>query len=528
MFLEEVNFFQLGQEALNQIRKDENITELKKVRLPKNRFRRHLWATIEYPDYSVTAKIVNILSLLMILISTIALAVESLPQYINSDDLVCYNSSVNGSSNANETVQVSNESENICTNYLTSPFFIIQTICVVFFTVELILRIISAPSFVDFVKNIMNWIDIAVIVPYYITLGIYLADRNNQINTATADGLRFLRILRFTRVLKFYRVFRNVKSLRALVATIRESLPDFFIMINILTLLSFLFGAAAYFAENDANGQAFDSIPKATYWGIITIASVGYGDIAPITPAGRAIACLCGLCGATTIGMLVSVLVDRYQRVFARKLYINEDIVDFHDFSDDENNDADSRGGSFLFHRRSSAKEIANPDTRAKFNSELEKNDKHTKSRNNISSRSDIEVINENPLNQHNSGVDFIIGYADNEKHRNSLDLLKTISSVVAQKQSSGNNIELSSISKGKQQSSPHTVKFGISFSSNEDTDDDDDDDDGDDDDGDDDDNEELTEIVAGRGKRGNVLRKFGCPASPKIEKQLNDAANHV
>ncbi|CAF3145490.1 unnamed protein product, partial [Rotaria sp. Silwood2] len=164
----------------------------------------------------------------------------------------------------------------------------------------------------------------------------------------------------------------------------------------------------------------------------------------------------------------------------------------------------------------------------AKFNSELEKNDKHTKSRNNISSRSDIEVINENPLNQHNSGVDFIIGYADNEKHRNSLDLLKTISSVVAQKQSSGNNIELSSISKGKQQSSPHTVKFGISFSSNEDTDDDDDDDDGDDDDGDDDDNEELTEIVAGRGKRGNVLRKFGCPASPKIEKQLNDAANHV
>ncbi|CAF4362013.1 unnamed protein product, partial [Rotaria sp. Silwood2] len=496
MFLEEVNFFQLGQEALNQIRKDENITELKKVRLPKNRFRRHLWATIEYPDYSVTAKIVNILSLLMILISTIALAVESLPQYINSDDLVCYNSSVNGSSNANETVQVSNESENICTNYLTSPFFIIQTICVVFFTVELILRIISAPSFVDFVKNIMNWIDIAVIVPYYITLGIYLADRNNQINTATADGLRFLRILRFTRVLKFYRVFRNVKSLRALVATIRESLPDFFIMINILTLLSFLFGAAAYFAENDANGQAFDSIPKATYWGIITIASVGYGDIAPITPAGRAIACLCGLCGATTIGMLVSVLVDRYQRVFARKLYINEDIVDFHDFSDDENNDADSRGGSFLFHRHySSMKEIENPDARAKLNSQFEKDDKHVIPAIKILSTPDVDVINENPISQRNSDVHFIIGYGDNKKHEKSRGLLETINSVVAQKQISGENIELSIIPEEKQQSNPYAVKFRISFSSDEDTDDDDD--------------EELTEIVTGCGNRGNVLRKF-------------------
>ncbi|CAF3301135.1 unnamed protein product, partial [Rotaria sp. Silwood2] len=325
MFLEEVNFFQLGQEALNQIQKDENITEMKKVRLPKNRFRRHLWITMKYPDSSVTAKIVNILSLLMILISTIALAIESLPQYINGDQLVCYYSSANASNGTNETAQVSNESENICTNYLTSPFFIIQTICVAFFTVELILRIISAPSFVDFVKNIMNWIDIAAVVPYYVALGVYLADRLTSINSTTSIGLRLLRILRFTRVLKFYRVFKNIKSLRALGATIRESLPDFFIMINILTLLSFVFGAAAYFAENDANGQAFDSILKATYWGIITITGVGYGDIAPITPIGRIIACLCGLCGATTIGMLVSVLVDRYQRVFARKLYINED-----------------------------------------------------------------------------------------------------------------------------------------------------------------------------------------------------------
>jgi hypothetical protein len=46
-------------------------------------------------------------------------------------------------------------------------------------------------------------------------------------------------------------------------------------MIIILTLLSFLFGASAYFAENDTNGVAFDSIFKATYWGVMTITSVG-------------------------------------------------------------------------------------------------------------------------------------------------------------------------------------------------------------------------------------------------------------
>ena len=50
-----------------------------------------------------------------------------------------------------------------------------------------------------------------------------------------------------------------------------------------------------------------------------------YGDISPITPIGRIIASLCALFGAATVGMLVSVLVERYQRVFTRKLYINEE-----------------------------------------------------------------------------------------------------------------------------------------------------------------------------------------------------------
>ncbi|CAF4973244.1 unnamed protein product, partial [Rotaria sp. Silwood1] len=399
IFLEEISFFQLGQEALNQIRKDENIKEVKKVRLPKNRFRRHLWATMEYPEYSIMAKIISILSLLMILLSTIALAIESLPQYVNTDQLVCYYSSVNGSNDTNETEEVINNNQTICNDYLRSPFFIIQTVCIAFFTVELILRIISTPSFVDFVKSIMNWIDVAAVVPYYVTLGIYLADRNHQINTTTADGLRLLRILRFTRVLKFYRVFRSVKSLRALGATIRESVPDFFIMINILTLLSVLFGAVAYFAENDANSQAYDSIVKATYWGIITITGVGYGDITPITPVGRIVACLCGLCGATTIGMLVSILVDRYQRVFARKLYINEDIIDPHDFSDDENNDGDSRVGSFQLHQRYSMKDIEDPDARAKFNSLSTMNDKHAMPTIKVLSTPDVDAINENPIN---------------------------------------------------------------------------------------------------------------------------------
>ena len=82
-------FFELGPEALKQLRTDENIKEVKKVPLPKNRFRRHLWATMEYPDYSSAAKIVNIFSLLVILLSTLSLAVESLPKHTDIADSGC-------------------------------------------------------------------------------------------------------------------------------------------------------------------------------------------------------------------------------------------------------------------------------------------------------------------------------------------------------------------------------------------------------------------------------------------------------
>lgn len=277
IFLEEVTFFQLGQEALNQLREDENIKEVKKIRLPKSRWRKRLWVTMEYPSYSHLAKFVRIISLLMILISTITLAVESLPQFEITFGTNCRESQgvFNHSNHDNTTIQYLPDGVYLCHDYFLSPFFLIQTICVTVFTIELILRMISAPAFFGFIKNLMNWIDIISIVPYYISLGIYSSGRTNHFNSTIYILLRLLRIVRFVRVLKFYRVFRGVKSLRVLAATMEESIPDFLLMIIILTVLSFLFGSAAYFAEHESNGQVYDSIFKATYWGVITITSVG-------------------------------------------------------------------------------------------------------------------------------------------------------------------------------------------------------------------------------------------------------------
>jgi glucose uptake protein GlcU len=71
----------LGSDALAQVQQAENLEEAQKVLLPKNSICRVIWATLEYPQYSITAKTVNIISLFFILLSAIGLAVETLPTY---------------------------------------------------------------------------------------------------------------------------------------------------------------------------------------------------------------------------------------------------------------------------------------------------------------------------------------------------------------------------------------------------------------------------------------------------------------
>lgn len=266
VFLEEMTFFDLGEEAMKQLRKDENIEEVRKVRLPRNRIRRYIWATLEYPEFSRLALLFHICSMLVILLSTIVFAIETLPQFTHLDEALCRPED----SRFNETAQIQD-----CHSYFASPFFILQTISASFFTIEFILRLVTTPSILDFVKNFMNWIDFLAFAPFYVSLAVLLAGRQDDVGSNTYVGLRLLRILRLARIMKFYRVIRSVKSVRVLILTVRQSIFEFFILMTTLVLLAFLFGSAVYFAENDTNGEVFDSIPKSTYWGIITITTVG-------------------------------------------------------------------------------------------------------------------------------------------------------------------------------------------------------------------------------------------------------------
>lgn len=265
-FLEEISFFQLGPEALAQVQRTENVSTVTQFPMPKVLWRRYLWYYLEFPQHSRLARAISLLSMFFTILSCLSLAIETLPVYNQYCENICKRRS---NISLNSTIIPS------CSALFTSPFFIIQTVCVSYFVIEFLLRLISTPSYCRFILSIFNWIDLAAIIPYFVILAIQLIDQQVNLDGNTILVIRLLRVLRFARIFKLYVVFRKLKALRVLTATIKESMMDFIVIIAILTLIAFLFGTVAYFAEQGENGNTFDSIPKATYWGIITITGVG-------------------------------------------------------------------------------------------------------------------------------------------------------------------------------------------------------------------------------------------------------------
>lgn len=265
-FLEEIRFFELGAEIIEQVRKQENIKEIKKIRMPRALWRRYLWFYLEYAQHSLLGQIIFGISIVLTLLSCVALAVETLPNFKEKWSNLCQ---PRGNLSVNTTILKE------CSEFTSSPFFIIQSICVAYFTIEFILRLISTPSYLKFVSSIYNWIDLISIIPYYVFL-IMESTGYQEPNTWVAFyGLRLLRLVRFMRVMRMYLVLEKLKSLRVLTTTIRESLCEFLVMFSIVILFAFILGSAVYFAEQRIDSAVYDSIPIGLYWGIITMTGVG-------------------------------------------------------------------------------------------------------------------------------------------------------------------------------------------------------------------------------------------------------------
>ncbi|XP_050751375.1 potassium voltage-gated channel subfamily A member 5-like [Gymnogyps californianus] len=324
VFADEIRFYQLGEEAMERFREDEGFIKEEEKPLPRNEFQRQVWLIFEYPESSSSARAIAIVSVLVILISIITFCLETLPEFRDEREmpvpLPAQSGGLNGTTGDSPPMQPPSS--------LSDPFFIIETTCVIWFTFELLVRFFACPSKPEFSRNIMNIIDIVAIIPYFITLGTELAHEQQQPGTGSSNGgggqqqamsLAILRVIRLVRVFRIFKLSRHSKGLQILGQTLKASMRELGLLIFFLFIGVILFSSAVYFAEADDPESHFSSIPDAFWWAVVTMTTVGYGDMRPVTVGGKIVGSLCAIAGVLTIALPVPVIVSNFNYFYHRE-----------------------------------------------------------------------------------------------------------------------------------------------------------------------------------------------------------------
>ena len=183
----------------------------------------------------------------------------------------------------------------------------------VWFTFEIIIRFIVSPKKFAFVKSPVNIID------FLATLSFYLDILFNKVLPASLTDTELFEFFSITRIFRLFKLTRHYGGLKILIHTFTASMRELMLLIFFLVLFIVIFASLIYYAErlqkNPEND--FTSIPIGLWWSIVTMTTVGYGDMVPKTYAGMMVGGLCALTGVLTIALPVPVIVANFAMYYS-------------------------------------------------------------------------------------------------------------------------------------------------------------------------------------------------------------------
>ncbi len=168
--------------------------------------------------------------------------------------------------------------------------YIIEWFFTILFTLEYILRLLSVRQPLRYATSFFGLVDLLAILPTYLSLFI--------------PGSQYLLTIRILRLLRIFRVFKLAAYLseaQLITAALRASRHKISVFLFTVLVIVVIIGSLMYVIEGEENG--FSSIPTGIYWAIVTLTTVGYGDISPQTPLGKAVASLVMIIGYAIIAV---------------------------------------------------------------------------------------------------------------------------------------------------------------------------------------------------------------------------------
>ena len=195
-------------------------------------------------------------------------------------------------------------------------FYYFELFSVIIFSIEYILRMwictenesYRRPVFgrIKYFFSPLAIIDLVAIAPFYLPMLI----------PVDLIFMRMLRLLRLLRLLKLGRYSESIKTMAALLKSKREEIAVSLTMSIILLLIA---SSLMYVIENAAQPEAFSSIPAAMWWGAMTMTTVGYGDVYPVTPAGKVLAGIIALLGISLFILPAGIIAAGYAAEIQKK-----------------------------------------------------------------------------------------------------------------------------------------------------------------------------------------------------------------
>ncbi|KAG8519601.1 Potassium voltage-gated channel subfamily G member 1 [Galemys pyrenaicus] len=257
---------------------------------------RRLRDMVERPHSGLPGKVFACLSVLFVTVTAVNLSISTLPSLREEEE--------------------QGQCSQMCHNV-----FIVESVCVGWFSLEFLLRFIQAPSKFTFLRSPLTLIDLVAILPYYITLlvdGAAAGRRKPGAGNSYLDKVGLvLRVLRALRILYVMRLARHSLGLQTLGLTARRCTREFGLLLLFLCVAIALFAPLLYVIENEmADSPEFTSIPACYWWAVITMTTVGYGDMVPRSTPGQVVALSSILSGILLMAFPVTSIFHTFSRSY--------------------------------------------------------------------------------------------------------------------------------------------------------------------------------------------------------------------